>query len=387
VPDDPFGLFYKNALTPVTFSNQYIWEPIYSLIYTCNVSIKEIAASAGMSPPVKKQLAGEMKFMRAFLYFQLVNLFGDIPLALTSDYRLNRALPRTPVAQVYQQMMQDLAEAEAALDTAYVDGFGSVVTERVRPNKWAAIALLARVCLYQGNWIGAQAKAGMLIDNSTFILEPDLNKVFLSISNEAIFQIEIRTNNSTEDARAYRTIFGFSTLTPAVLTSAFVSLFSFTDARLIKWVGSYTLQPSSTISIPYHHPNKYKINSTPPTDYVMVLRLAEQYLIRAEARAQQNNLAGAKTDLDAIRLRAGLPGVTVTTKEAMLQAIAHERQVELFTEWGHRWFDLKRTGAMDSLMMRVSAEKGTVWKPHYKLFPIAQEEINHNPNLTQNPGY
>jgi hypothetical protein len=63
----------------------------------------------------------------------------------------------------------------------------------------------------------------------------------------------------------------------------------------------------------------------------------------------------------------------------------HERQLELFTEWGHRWFDLKRTGRMDSVMTRVASEKGTVWKPHYKLFPIAQEEINRNPNMVQNP--
>jgi hypothetical protein len=119
----------------------------------------------------------------------------------------------------------------------------------------------------------------------------------------------------------------------------------------------------------------------------MVLRLAEQYLIRAEAQAQQNNLAGAKSDLDAVRLRSGLPGVTVTTKEAMLQDIAQERQTELFTEWGHRWFDLKRTGAMDSVMTRTAVVKGTAWKPHFKLFPIPQTEIQANPNLTQNPGY
>jgi hypothetical protein len=69
----------------------------------------------------------------------------------------------------------------------------------------------------------------------------------------------------------------------------------------------------------------------------MVLRLAEQYLIRAEARAHQGNLTGAKDDLDKIRNRAGLEGIPITNTQAMLDAIAHERQVELFTEWGHRW--------------------------------------------------
>jgi hypothetical protein len=119
----------------------------------------------------------------------------------------------------------------------------------------------------------------------------------------------------------------------------------------------------------------------------MALRLAEQYLIRAEARTWLGNLDEAKQDLNKVRARVGLPPTPATTQQEILDAVMHERQLELFTEWGHRWFDLKRTGRMDSVMTRVTAEKGTVWKPHYKLFPIAQEEINRNPNIVQNPGY
>jgi hypothetical protein len=67
--------------------------------------------------------------------------------------------------------------------------------------------------------------------------------------------------------------------------------------------------------------------------------------------------------------------------------IAHERQVELFTEWGHRWFDLKRTGAIDTVMKNVAIQKGTTWNKNFQLFPIPQTEILANPNLVQNPGY
>jgi hypothetical protein len=119
----------------------------------------------------------------------------------------------------------------------------------------------------------------------------------------------------------------------------------------------------------------------------MVLRLAEQYLIRAEARAAMNNLTGAKADLDVIRVRAGLPRTTANTKEAILNAIAHERRIELFTEWGHRWFDLKRTGAIDSVMKNIAIEKASIWNTNFKLFPIPQTEILLNSRLIQNNGY
>ena len=118
----------------------------------------------------------------------------------------------------------------------------------------------------------------------------------------------------------------------------------------------------------------------------MVLRFAELYLIRAEARAQQNKLTGANSaasDINVIRTRAGLSNTTATTQAALLLAVEKERQVELFTEWGHRWFDLRRTGRIDAVL---SAVKPT-WKPTAALFPIPYLEIQRNPLLTQNNGY
>jgi len=137
---------------------------------------------------------------------------------------------------------------------------------------------------------------------------------------------------------------------------------------------SYT---SSTTSDP---DNSRKENST-------VLRLAEQYLIRAEARAQQNKLDLAIADVDVIRARAGLPLIANTnpsiSKTALLDAIMQERRVELFTEWGHRWFDLKRTGKALAVLSAI--------KPGFTsddlLYPIPESELNKNPFLEQNPGY
>ena len=118
-----------------------------------------------------------------------------------------------------------------------------------------------------------------------------------------------------------------------------------------------------------------------------MFRLAEQYLIRAEARAQQNNISGAQADLNAIRTRAGLANVTATTQTGLVTAIYHERQIELFTEFGHRWFDLKRTGQLDAVMGIAAPQKGGTWASYKALIPIPASEISINPHLTQNPGY
>jgi len=127
-------------------------------------------------------------------------------------------------------------------------------------------------------------------------------------------------------------------------------------------------------------------------EYDIVLRLAEQYLIRAEARAKQNNLTGtgsAIIDLNVIRNRAGLSDTTITVQENMLNAILLERRKELFTEWGHRWFDLKRTGKIDAVMQAYAPVKGTTWESYKSLYPIAQKQIDLNPGMAgqQNPGY
>ena len=126
----------------------------------------------------------------------------------------------------------------------------------------------------------------------------------------------------------------------------------------------------------------------------MVLRLAEQYLIRAEAEANLGDMVDATKDLNAVRARAGLgPSPTLTASSSLQQAdsaILHERQVELFTEWGHRWFDLIRTGTVNTVLGspgNVCQAKGGVWSSTSELFPIPESQILDDPNLGQNPGY
>ncbi|HEY4195211.1 MAG TPA: RagB/SusD family nutrient uptake outer membrane protein, partial [Mucilaginibacter sp.] len=144
--------------------------------------------------------------------------------------------------------------------------------------------------------------------------------------------------------------------------------------------------------VSYNYAYKYKLVNTSTTDeYSMVLRLAEQYLIRAEAEAngEGNGINGAIADLNIIRNRAGLGNTTANDKNSLLSAISHERQVELFTEWGDRWLNLKRTGQIDAVMGIVTPLKGGTWNTNYQLYPIPEQQILNDPNMTdsQNPGY
>ena len=115
----------------------------------------------------------------------------------------------------------------------------------------------------------------------------------------------------------------------------------------------------------------------------MALGLGEQYLIRAEARAQQDNVSGAQEDLNIIRNRAGLLKTTSSDKVSILLAIEQERSKELFAEWGHRWFDLKRTRRTNVILGAIKSS----WKSTDLVYPIPLVEITNNPFLTQNPGY
>ena len=119
-------------------------------------------------------------------------------------------------------------------------------------------------------------------------------------------------------------------------------------------------------------------------EYSIILRLGEMYLIRAEARAHTGDLIGAKEDLNTIRHTAGLEDTSAVTQDEILNAVLQERRLELFTEFGHRFFDLKRFNKIQPVLSAVKPG----WDIHDDLFPIPEAELNLNPNLKpQNPGY
>lgn len=380
--------YYSNSLSSSNLNNPDFWTASYKIIFDANAAIEGLSASTGLAPAVKQQLSGETKFIRAFCYFYLVNLYGDVPLALSTDYTINASLSRTPRSKVYQQIMADLGEAEKQLSTTYLNGtLLGPTPERTRPTKWAASALLARVYLFTGDYTDAETEASSVLNNSSLFRMPSLNNVFLKNSNEAIWQLQpVNAGWNTEDARVFILPASGpnSTSYPVYLSPELLASFETGDQRRVNWIDSVNVNGSL-----YYYPFKYKsaTYNNPVTEYETALRLSEQYLIRAEARVQQNLITGAQADLDTVRSRAGLPYTTANDKTSLLSAILHERQVELFTEWGHRWLDLKRTGNVDAVMSGVTPRKRGSWKTEWQWYPISRSELQLNHNLAQNAGY
>lgn len=397
--------YYSNSMTAAAGVGP--WTKAYKYIYQANAIIEGLRNSGSIDPAIAQQLTGESKFLRAFWLFYLINLYSDVPLVTTTDYTKNGSIARSSQAIVYQQIVTDLKDAQSLLNANYVDASDTVITnERVRPTKGAATALLARVYLYTQKYDSSETQASSVINNSgLYTLCTNLttamgqNYVFQKNSTEAIWQLQTSepAGWDTPDGKFFILLSApangsgnSATISPQLLNS-----FETGDRRMAQWVGLYTR--TGTPPVNYYFPYKYHSYNNSSTsissvlEYVMVLRLAEQYVIRAEARAQQGNLSGALNDLNIIRNRAGLASLPNTfTQAQVLAAVMQERRAELFCEWGHRWFDLKRTGTIDAVMGGATGAcqaKGGVWQSTSQLMPVPQSEISKDGNLTQNSGY
>ena len=369
--------FYQNAIPSINTSIAgMFWTTPYNTIYRVNAILEGLSKSTGISAPVKRQLAGEMKVVRALTYFYLINLYGDVPLITSTDYKTSSAIPRTPVSRVYEQIFADLEDAREGLTSTYPS------TGKVRPNKQSAEALLARVYLYQQDWANAEALSSSVINSGQYHLSEDLNSVFLIGSPETIWEIASPSEqkNTAEGA-------SFIPVSPTVKPTFSISLsllqaFEPGDQRKDNWTKSSKISGTT-----YFYPYKYKNRSlTSVTEYEVVLRLSELYLIRAEAEANGagNGTSGAVTDLNRIRNRAGLLDYAGSIdKSSLLTAIYQERRVELFSEWGHRWFDLKRSGQANTVLAPLKPG----WQSFDALYPIPYTQVRTNPALVQNPGY
>ena len=377
--------FTTNQLSPLNAIVSTIWISSYKMIGQANSAIAGLTKSTTLSPAIKAQLLGEAKISRALIYFYLVNLYGDVPLVLTTDWTANQAIARTPKAQVYAQMIQDLREAATETNETYPTG------EKVRPNKYAALALLSRVYLYINDYSNAETTASQVIESGKYGPLPDVDDVFLPNSDEAIWQLSPTLGLGYVTYEGYTFIPSSTTRPPAYyFTNSLLNAFEPGDKRKDHWIAN-----REYLGTTYSYPFKYKLanSSGGLNEYYTILRLSETYLIRAEARAQNNDLTGALADLNIIRDRSRadvtadvpnpLPALSSLSKADVLTAIEHERRTELFAEWGHRWFDLKRTAKADAIL----GPQKSNWNVNSQLYPIPQAEILSDNKLTQNPGY
>jgi starch-binding outer membrane protein, SusD/RagB family len=342
-----------------------IWDAHYVGLNRANVLLQEVPGVAGLDADERDQILGEAYFLRALHLHNLVKLWGDVPMPLAPAASVDEAsqITRTPAAQVYTQIVNDLQQAATLMSD-------DSQTRQASPG--AARALLARVQLYRGEWAAALA-AAEAVEAMGYALAPSFGDLFDedgADTDEDILRVTFTPSDYNNIGYYYLSEDegGRGEVAPQ---QELIDAFTADDERLA-WSISGDEEGDAFGT---------KFPSTAGAEDVHVIRLGEVVLIRAEALARLNRLGEAVAQYNRIRERAGLDphvlGVDVTTQAQVLQAIWLERQRELAFE-GDRWPDLVRTG-------RAVAVLGI---PAFQtLYPIPQGEIDVASSLTQNEGY
>ncbi|GEN73752.1 RagB/SusD family nutrient uptake outer membrane protein [Chryseobacterium lathyri] len=370
-----FRTFYELGIQPNNLAVNGFWTNAYQQIYAVNNIIEGVQENSSyLDTATVNQLLGEAFFIRALLHFYLVNLYGQIPYVQSTSYIVNQHISKKTVPEVYSLLIQDLLAAEAKLGNSYPG------TGRTRANRSTAQLLLSRAYLYQNNWALAKEYALKVIANPDYAVVQNLDLAFLKDSKSAVLQfMPVETGANTLEGQ----YFIFQTLPPAnaVLSSNFMNSFENGDLRKVKWTKEVSNSQST-----FYHPFKYKQNNktAASVEYTVVFRIEEAYLILAEAENEMGNVAQSKIYLNVIRSKAGLQGDGSSSQTQLRLAILDERRHELFTEFGHRFFDLKRNELLDQKMLPEKPH----WKTYFKNLPLPEQEILINQNLKpQNEGY
>ncbi|HTL06608.1 MAG TPA: RagB/SusD family nutrient uptake outer membrane protein [Chitinophagaceae bacterium] len=388
---------FNFSLSNINFSNA--WTGHYIGISRANTIINRIA-EANIDGTLKTKYEAEAKFLRAYFYFNLVRLFGDVQLVTTEFSNPNEGygIPRTAAAKVYELIISDLNFAEANLPAA----IGA--SDAGRASKWAAKALLGKVYLTQQNFSAAAAKLLEVINSGQFnVTANNYAAVFsattsFTANKDVILAVQYKSGNIGQGSNIWNSNIPWG----ASLTTAYWGVSSGTGDGYLRPTADFEnayeagdLRKAATMANSYQNGAttvleryvvKYRQNGILFGDADIdfpILRYADVLLMYAEALTEQNQVATAIPFINQVRTRAGLPSkpITLTQDEARL-LIEAERRVELAFE-GHRWFDLVRTGRY----LPVMTSKGYATKAFHKLFPIPQRETDLNKNLTQNPGY
>lgn len=384
------------------------WNGEYVIINLANQNLDNIPA-INMDATLKARYLAESKFVRAWAYFRLVRAFGDVPLRLhvpkgTTEYNI----PRTPKAQVYAAIEQDLADAAGVLPSSYSGA------DIGRATKGAAYALRAKVAMYQAHWSDVLTYTNNVITSNAYSLFPDYEQMFRTNhknSSESVFEIQTSyvANNSAANVSQYAQVqgaripnggWGFNVPNDA-LAAAFEPGDPRKDATFL-YAGETTPEGDvipTGLDNPAYNQKTYMpfaiVLAQPDAPYgvgqdFIAIRYADVLLMNAEAKNETGDAPGALVSLNAVRKRARggnnaiLPDITVTDKVALRTAIWHERRVELALEFDH-YFDVIRRGDPEA-----TAEFGSRgWKAgKNEVWPIPQNEIDLSAGtLVQNPGY
>ncbi|WP_321996549.1 RagB/SusD family nutrient uptake outer membrane protein [Draconibacterium orientale] len=364
---------YRNLQQETNTVISNIWNTAYGQVYYANSIIYGATHSTKLSDTEKNQITGEALLIRSLIYFYLQQVFGDIPYSTSLDYEYNRNLTKTDASAVLEQLETDVTEAVSLLEDEYRD------SERIYLNRKAAQLLLARICLLREEWVLAEQTASTILQSPLYEFEEDISEVFHKTGQHILWQLEPENDgDATEEASFYY----FTDAVPSAYTLApdLVNSFDSNDLRRQEWMAEVSFDGES-----WYRPFKYKNkdNGANDNEYSVVFRLAEPCFIMAEALIRQNRQNEALPYLNAIRERAGLTALTSLSDEDFINELLAEKRREFFTEFGHRFLDLKRTGHLNELR----AVK-TNWEDYMQVWPLPQNELLLNPNLTpQNASY
>lgn len=349
------------------------WATIYTVINRANLVLRSADQLTNLTDAQRNRIKGEMLFLRGLAYFDLVKVFGGVPTPLTPTTEISeiQSLPRSTESQVYDLIINDLNQAETLLQ--------GINSPKTRATSSAATALLARVHLQRGNNALAEAKANQVITSNRFALEQDFRNIFATEGgSEIIFEVDFTLNDQNGLGSAS------NPATPGqkfyLREGAYNALQTSAQNGDKRFAATTTIQSSRRRLIKYED----VVNNA---DNVPVIRLAEMYLIRAEARARQGVASAPASpqviaDINQIRTRAGLPPVLVLTNAQALTEILEQRRLEFIGE-GLRFIDLKRYNLTCERLGFCAATNETF----RNLWPIPLQQIEVNSSLTQNPGY
>ncbi len=376
------------------------WRGLYRSVGDANVVINRVSEAENVSDVTKARVVGEAKFLRAYFYYWLTNLWGDVPL-WTDELEIEAVnmLPRTSVEEVRDQMVSDLLDAEESLPVSYSGD------DRGRASRWAAKMLLTKVYLWQEEWAKARDVADDIIVNSPHRLLDEYRDIFNVENEENEFNDEniwelsfVRDIHTHNDNNKYKPrqgdevnvplydFVGFGLITVA---DEFVNSFHPEDKRLPinAWNGTEEVKTNF-----YYNQKMIDWDAPRGNSGVnqLIFRLADAYLMFAEAENELNGpTPQAYERINAIRNRAEVQELSGLTQEEFREAIMDERKWELAFEHHRRW-DLIRWGKLVEAvqtMTTTNPQGAANIQSHHRLAPIPPNEINKNPNLEQNPGY
>ncbi|MFD1187392.1 RagB/SusD family nutrient uptake outer membrane protein [Pontibacter rugosus] len=361
----------NNAIQANNLLIQYYWQGLYKGIYRANFflqTVEKLDESTFSNPARKKEVLAEARFLRAYGYYGLVTRWGGVPI-LTEP--TNEKVARNSEEEVWNFIVEDLKYA--------VENAGEFKSS-FYVSKPAAKALLARVYLIRKNYAEAERLAEEVIANNKFSLSENFESVFASKENsERIFSLNSTTNDQTSLsyfllhnslANGQKTNGGRFEL-PA--DPSLVAAYESGDKRK-----DVTVQPTVYGGKDYNMVWKYRGGAL-TGDAWPVARVAEMYLVSAEARAEQGNLGGALDRINDLRAVRGLSDISASGLGDFELKIENERRLELAIE-GFRWYDLIRTGRAIEVLPNVTNK-------NQLKYPIPLAEITVNELLEQNEGY